>query len=112
MPRPFFNDNIDLVPKLALTVGVGTVLSAREVVIVATGEKKAAAVARSVEGSVNHMWTLSALQLHPHAMLICDEPACSDLTFRTLRYFMNVEADNIDSPIFTPASMAGGVSSV
>ena len=91
----FFDQQIDLVPKLALTVGVGTVLDARELMILATGANKSRAVQASVEGCVNHMWTISALQLHPKAMMICDEPATLDLKVRTLRYFADIESENI-----------------
>jgi hypothetical protein len=52
------------VPKKALTVGVGTVMDAREVLLIATGSSKAVALAQTIEGSVNHMCTSSALQVH------------------------------------------------
>ena len=71
----FFGGDVNLVPKTALTVGVGTVLAAKKVLILATGPKKARAVRHGVEGSYNHQWTISALQVHPNGILICDEPA-------------------------------------
>jgi glucosamine-6-phosphate deaminase len=83
----FFKDYPEQVPKLALTVGVGTIMDAREVVILAQGEKKAIAIAQAVEAGVNHMWTISALQLHPHAVIVCDEDATSELKVKTVRYF-------------------------
>jgi len=61
----FFNGDINQVPSTALTVGVGTVMDAREVVIIASGHNKARALQAAVEGGINHMWTLSCLQLHP-----------------------------------------------
>ncbi|WP_067582323.1 glucosamine-6-phosphate deaminase [Endozoicomonas ascidiicola] len=91
----FFDQDIRLVPKLALTVGVGTVLDARELMILATGADKSRAVQATVEGSVNHMWTISALQLHPKSIMVCDDPATLDLKVRTLRYFQDIERDNI-----------------
>ena len=91
----FFDQDVSQVPKLALTVGVGTVLDARELVILATGGDKARAVQATVEGSVNHMWTISALQLHPKSIMVCDDPATLDLKVRTLRYFQDIEHDNI-----------------
>ncbi|MFK0570118.1 glucosamine-6-phosphate deaminase [Endozoicomonas sp.] len=91
----FFDQDINQVPKLALTVGVGTVLDSRELMILATGADKSRAVQATVEGSVNHMWTISALQLHPKAMMICDDPATLDLKVRTLRYFQDIESENI-----------------
>ena len=69
----FFGGDISLVPKTALTVGVGTVLSAKKVLILATGHKKARAVRHGVEGSYNHQWTISALQVHPNGILVCDD---------------------------------------
>lgn len=91
----FFGGDVGQVPKLALTVGVGTILDAQEVVILATGANKSRAVKAAVEGSVNHMWTVSALQLHRKSMMICDAPATLDLKVRTLRYFEDIEGENI-----------------
>ena len=80
---------------MALTVGVGTLLDAREILILASGANKAKAVQMTVEGAVNHMWTVSALQIHPKAIMVCDDAATLDLKVRTLRYFMDIEADNL-----------------
>ena len=91
----FFNNDISQVPRLALTVGVGTLLDAREILILASGANKAKAVQMTVEGAVNHMWTVSALQIHPKAIMVCDDAATLDLKVRTLRYFMDIEADNL-----------------
>ena len=65
----FFDGDESKVPKSALTVGVGTVMDAKEVVVVATGQKKAHAVKQIIEGAVSHMWTCSAVQLHEYASL-------------------------------------------
>lgn len=89
----FFDNDPTAVPVRALTVGVGTVLDAREVVILATGDKKSLAVEQLVEGAVNHMWPLSALQLHARTLVVCDDPATMDMKVRTLRYFQDIEAD-------------------
>lgn len=83
----FFDENPDSVPRQSLTVGVGTIMDAREVLIIANGHKKARALYQAVEGSVNHLWTISALQLHPHGIIICDEEATSELKVGTYRYF-------------------------
>lgn len=83
----FFNNDISLVPKAALTVGIGTLLDAEEVLILATGENKAYAVQAAVEGNVNHQWTVSALQLHPNSLIVCDEPATFELKVKTVNYF-------------------------
>lgn len=81
----FFNHDINQVPKMALTVGVQTVLDAREVVAIALGSRKAVALQKCIEGGVNHMWTLSALQLHRHSMIVCDEDATQELQVKTVK---------------------------
>ncbi len=91
----FFEGDFNKVPKLALTVGVGTVLSSKEVLILALGAKKARAVRHCVEGSYNHSWTVSALQTHPKGILVCDEAAVGELKVSTYRYFKDIEKDNL-----------------
>ena len=93
----FFGGDISLVPKTALTVGVGTVLSAKKVLILATGHKKARAVRHGVEGSYNHQWAISALQVHPNGILVCDDPAAEELRVATYRYFKDIERENLIS---------------
>ena len=87
----FFGGDISKVPTQALTVGVATILSARKVMILATGPKKARALRHAIEGSYNHMWTLSALQTHPAGIIVCDDPAAEELKVSTYRYFKNIE---------------------
>ena len=87
----FFDDNMQLVPRRALTVGIETIMDAREVVIVATGAHKAYAVQKGIEGGVNHMYTLSALQLHRHPLVVCDRDATLELKVKTVRYFESIE---------------------
>ncbi|MDA6077067.1 glucosamine-6-phosphate deaminase [Edwardsiella anguillarum] len=91
----FFNGDISLVPKYALTVGVGTLLDAEEVMIPVTGHAKSLALQAAVEGSVNHMWTISALQLHPKSVVVCDQPATMELKVKTVNYFRELEAENM-----------------
>lgn len=91
----FFGGDLALVPKTALTVGVGTVLSSKKVLILATGHKKARAVRHGVEGSYNHQWTISALQVHPSGILVCDDAASEELRVATYRYFKDIEKDNL-----------------
>lgn len=81
----FFNNDVSQVPKMALTVGVQTVLDAREVVIIVTGAHKAVALQKCIEGGVNHMYTLSALQLHPQSLLVVDEDATLELQVKTVK---------------------------
>ncbi|WP_332399820.1 glucosamine-6-phosphate deaminase [Vibrio metschnikovii] len=91
----FFDGDISQVPKYALTIGVGTLLDAEEVMILVTGHNKALALQAAVEGCVNHMWTVSALQLHPKAVIVCDAPATQELKVKTVKYFTELEAENI-----------------
>jgi len=92
----FFDNDINKVPKQALTVGVGTVMDAREVILVVNGYKKAIALQKCVEEGVNHMWTASALQLHPHSMIVCDEEATAELKVKTVNYFKDIEKNNLE----------------
>jgi len=87
----FFNHDVSKVPKMALTVGVQTVMDAREVVIIVTGPHKALALQKCVEGGVNHMWTLSALQMHPNVLIAVDEDATLELQVKTVKYFKSIE---------------------
>ncbi|KAH9829085.1 glucosamine-6-phosphate isomerase [Rhodofomes roseus] len=87
----FFNNDVEAVPRMALTVGVATVLDAREVVVVVTGQRKALALCKAIEEGVNHMWTLSALQMHPWALIVVDEDATAELHVKTVKYFKSIE---------------------
>jgi len=87
----FFGGDITKVPKMALTVGVGTVMSAREVIIIITGTHKAFALYKAIEEGVNHMWTVSAIQHHPKAMIVCDEDATLELRVKTVKYFKGLD---------------------
>ena len=91
----FFDNDINKVPKLALTVGVGTVMDAREVMILVNGHHKARALQAAVEGGVCQMWTISALQLHQHGIIVCDEAATDELKVGTYKYFKDIEKDNL-----------------
>ena len=91
----FFDNDITKVPKLALTVGVGTVMSAREVLVLAFGHKKARALQQAVEGAYSQACTLSALQAHRHGIIVCDELAAGELKVNTYRYFKDIEKDNL-----------------
>lgn len=92
----FFNNDINLVPKTALTVGVGTVMDARSVLLMVNGHNKARALRHGVEGGVSQMWTISALQLHPKAIIVADDAACGELKVDTYRYFKDIEGSNLD----------------
>lgn len=92
----FFDNDVNQVPRLALTVGVATVLDAREVLIIVNGLGKARALRHAVEEGVNHMWTISALQLHPRGMIVCDEHSTYELKVGTYKHFKSIEGDNLN----------------
>jgi len=93
----FFGGDIAKVPKQALTVGVGTVMDAKEVIIIISGYNKARALKEVVEGGISHMWTASILQMHQVGIIVCDEPATSELHVETVRYFKDIESSNYDN---------------
>lgn len=75
----FFGGDMGAVPHHCLTQGLGTIMDARQVVLVATGEGKAAAVRELVEGGVSARWPATLLQFHPRATILIDEAAASGL---------------------------------
>ncbi|MFH4983722.1 hypothetical protein AB6A40_010431 [Gnathostoma spinigerum] len=83
----FFNNDLSKVPTQALTVGVGTVMDAHEVMILIIGAGKAFALHKAIEESVSHMWTVSAFQMHPKAVFVADEDATNELKVKTVKYF-------------------------
>ncbi|MBC8875560.1 MAG: glucosamine-6-phosphate deaminase [Planctomycetes bacterium] len=95
----FFGGDVDKVPKTALTVGVGTVMDARRVLIIVSGHNKARALQQAVEFGVNHMWTLSCLQLHPHGIIVCDDSATVEMKVGTVNYFKDIEKDQLDPKV-------------
>ena len=91
----FFDNDVKKVPTTALTVGVGTVMSAREVMILVNGHNKTRALQAAVEGPVTQMWTISVLQMHQHGIIVCDEAATDELKVSTYRYFKDIEKNNL-----------------
>ena len=83
-------------PETALTVGVGTVMAAKSVLIIVNGYNKARALQQGVEGAISQMWTITALQNHPKAIIVADEPATMELKVATYRYFKDIESKNLD----------------
>lgn len=77
----FFDGDITQVPKLCLTQGLGTIMESRHAVMLGFGKGKAQAVAECVEGAVSARWPASVLQMHPHATVVIDEDAASQLRF-------------------------------
>lgn len=76
---PFFGGNPANVPRRALTMGVGTILESKRLLLLATGENKAAIIARTLEGPITAMVSASAVQLHPRCTAILDEAAAAQL---------------------------------
>jgi glucosamine-6-phosphate deaminase len=75
----FFDGDIEAVPRHVLTQGLGTIMGARHLVLVATGRAKAEAVHHLVEGPVSAMWPATVLQHHPHVTVLLDEAAAGRL---------------------------------
>ena len=92
----FFDDLAEEVPIYAITMGVGTILEARKLILVANGQSKAEAVAAAIEGPVTSMITASALQLHPDSMFFLDTEAASGL--KMLDYYQWIQAKMPDAP--------------
>ena len=91
----FFDGDLSKVPTQALTVGIGTVMSAREVLLVCNGHHKARALKHIIDGDISHKWTASMIQMHPKAIVVCDEAACDELTVGTYKYYLDKERDNL-----------------
>ncbi|WP_127130528.1 glucosamine-6-phosphate deaminase [Georgenia sp. SYP-B2076] len=87
----FFDGDIDAVPRHCLTQGLATIMSARHLVLVATGTGKAEAVHQLVEGAVSAMWPATVMQHHPHVTVLVDEAAASRLTLRA--YYREIYAN-------------------
>jgi glucosamine-6-phosphate deaminase len=92
----FFDNDVNKVPSSSLTVGIATVMDAKEVLIIVNGYNKSRALHHAVEEGVNHLWTISALQLHPRGMIVCDEAATYELKVGTYKHFKDIEKNNLD----------------
>ncbi len=92
----FFDGRVDLVPIYAITMGVGTILEARKIMLLASGKSKAKAVAATIEGPVTSMITASALQLHRDVTIFLDEEAASDL--KLIDYYRWIQANKPGAP--------------
>ncbi len=86
----FFGNDPSKVPSKALSVGVGTVCDSKEVLLLISGHNKARALKECVEGGLNQMWTISALNMHNNAYIACDELACGELRVDTYKYFLDI----------------------
>ncbi len=86
----FFNSLND-VPKQALTVGLKTIMSAKEIIIMASGYNKSKAIQQCLEGSISTQWTCTISQNHPKAIVICDDKATQELKVKTYNYYKNIQ---------------------
>jgi glucosamine-6-phosphate deaminase len=90
----FFGGSVDDVPRHCLTQGLATIMSARHLVLLATGRAKAEAVHQLVEGPISAMWPATIMQLHPHATVLVDDAAASRLQLAD--YYRQTYADKPD----------------
>ncbi|KAI1731779.1 glucosamine-6-phosphate isomerases/6-phosphogluconolactonase domain-containing protein [Ditylenchus destructor] len=79
----FFGDDPTKVPAQAITVGVGTIMDSREVLMLVNGSRKALALHKVIESPISHMWTGSALQNHPNTTFVVDDDATLELKVKT-----------------------------
>lgn len=91
-----FFGSVDDVPIYAITMGVGTILEARKIVLLANGAHKAEAVAAAIEGPVTSMVTASALQLHRDVIAVIDREAASQLRMKD--YYIWVQENMVNAP--------------
>jgi glucosamine-6-phosphate deaminase len=96
----FFDNDVSKVPNTALTVGVGTIMRSKEVLILVNGHAKARALAEAIDGAISQRWTITALQLHPKGIIVCDEAATFELKVGTYHYFKDIEKNNLNCEFF------------
>ena len=87
----FFDGDMSQVPTEALTIGLGTIMGAKEVYILSTGAGKADAIQKSVEGNIVTTVPASVLQFHPNATFFCDEAAAENLYGRYPRLPLKIK---------------------
>lgn len=89
--KRFFKDG-EFQPHLAITMGIGTIMEAKSIVLIACGEQKAEAIAQTVEGPISARWPSSILQMHPQATIVIDEAAASQLN--DVEFYKHIERQN------------------
>lgn len=90
----FFDNDESKVPPIALTIGIATMMEADEIMILASGEKKAYAIQQTIEGNLTHVCPASCLQQHPHSIIACDDAATAKLSAKTVAYFKELGKNN------------------
>eukprot|EP01083_Nonionella_stella_P002139 6165_1 len=102
-----FFEKHDQVPKQALTVGIQTIMNAKEIILIASGIHKAMAIQHCIEGSVTNQFTCTAIQKHRKAIVVCDEMATYELKYKTVKYYKNLQkmVDLTGLPLHTPSKL-------
>ena len=90
---PHFGGTIDTVPKMAITMGVGTIMEAKQCLLLASGASKAEAIANAAEGPITAEVPASVLQMHPQTVVVVDEAAASQL--KRVDYYKEVYANKL-----------------
>lgn len=83
----FFGGDINAVPEYAFTMGMGTILKSKEIIILASGETKSEALYRAVEGNISTQWPVSALRLHNNSCILADPKALSQISSASMARF-------------------------
>ena len=100
-------------PSMAITMGIATIMAARRVLLLATGERKAAAIRAAIEGPIAALHPASVLQAHPRVRMVVDEAAASQLSLRDYYHRVHTQAEwiagkydgsRVGDPWFHPAS--------
>ena len=91
---PHFGGTVDAVPKMAITMGVGTIMEAKQCLLLAGGESKAEAIANAAEGPITAEVPASVLQMHPQTVAVLDEAAASQL--KRIDYYKEVYANKLE----------------
>ncbi|KAL3111652.1 hypothetical protein niasHT_013763 [Heterodera trifolii] len=91
----FFDGDRSRVPRRAITVGVGTIMEAKEVLLLVNGAHKARALRAALEKGISHMCTASALQQHPNCVWLVDEDATMELKVKTVKYWKSQHEENV-----------------
>jgi glucosamine-6-phosphate deaminase len=87
----YFEDDIAKVPKMALTMGIHTLMDAHEIMVIICGVPRAMALRSLIEKGISHLCTVSMIQMHPRAIVICDNDATLECKVKTVRYFQSIQ---------------------
>ena len=88
-----FEGDVSAVPEMAITMGIGTIMKAKQCLLLANGTSKSEAIAKAVEGPITSMVPASILQMHPNTVTLIDESAASDL--KEVEYYKRSYANKL-----------------